>query len=628
MIEAVGTLHTRLERDTVVRLAMRLGIHTGMVVVGEMGGGGRQEHLALGETPNIAARLQALAAPDTVVVSAATFRLVQGYFTAEELGTHTLRGVAAPVPVYRMLAARGVQSRLDAIAPTRLTPLVGREEEVALVHRRWDQTTTGLGQVVLLRGEAGIGKSRLVEVLRERVGREGGAQIICRCSPYHTNSTLYPVIEHLQQLLQWQRDDPPSVKVDKLEQTLRPYRLALEDVVPLFAALLSVPLPDRYPPLNLPPQKQRRQTQAALMAWLLEQAERQPVLAVYEDLHWADPTTLELLGLVIHQTPAARMLTLLTCRPEFQPPWAMRVPLTQIPLGRLSRAQVAQMVGQLTSGKAFPAEMVEQVIAKTHGVPLFVEEIVKMILESGLVREEAGGYVLDGPLPPLAIPSTLHDSLMGRLDRLGGARALAQLASVLGREFSYEVLQAVAQVDEPTLQHGLAQLVDAELLYQRGLPPQARYLFKHALIQDTAYQSLLKSTRQHYHQRIAQVLEARFPENVESQPELLAQHYSEAELHAQAVDYWQQAGQRASEGSAYVEAIEHLTKGLEVLTRLPSASERAGRELLLQLTLGATLMATKGYTVPEVGQAYTRARVLCQQVEQTSHLAAAVYGLA
>ena len=284
MIEAVGTLHTRLERDTVVRLAMRLGIHTGMVVVGEMGGGGRQEHLALGETPNIAARLQALAAPDTVVISAATFRLVQGYFTAEELGTHGLRGVAAPVPVYRMLAARGVQSRLDAIAPTRLTPLVGREEEVALVHRRWDETTTGLGQIVLLRGEAGIGKSRLIEVLRERVGREGGAQIICRCSPYHTNSTLYPVIEHLQRRLQWQRGDPPSVKVDKLEQTLRPYRLALEDVVPLFAALLSVPLPDRYPPLNLPPQKQRRQTQAALVAWLLEEAERQPVLAVYEDL--------------------------------------------------------------------------------------------------------------------------------------------------------------------------------------------------------------------------------------------------------------------------------------------------------------------------------------------------------
>ena len=285
------------------------------------------------------------------------------------------------------------------------------------------------------------------------------------------------------------------------------------------------------------------------------------------------------------------------------------------------------MVVQLTSGKAFPAEMVEQVIAKTDGVPLFVEEIVKMILESGLVREEAGRYMLAGPLPPLAIPSTLHDSLMGRLDRLGGARTLAQLAAVLGREFSYEVLQAVAEVDEPTLQHGLAQLVDAELVYQRGLPPQATYLFKHALIQDTAYQSLLKSTRQQYHQRIAQVLEAHFPENVESQPELLAQHYTEAGLHAQAVDYWQQAGQRASEGSAYVEAIEHLTKGLEVLTRLPSASERARRELLLQLTLGATLMATKGYTVPEVGQAYTRARVLCQQVGQTSHLAAAVYGL-
>ena len=389
-----------------------------------------------------------------------------------------------------------------------------------------------------------------------------------------------------------------------------------------------MPLLERYPPLTLSPQRQKQQTQEALVAWLLAETAQQPVLAVWEDLHWADPSTLELLGLLLDQVPTARLLLVLTVRPEFRPPWALRAHLTQLTLTRLVRPQVEEMVLRVTGGKPLPAEVVQQIVVKTDGIPLFVEELVKTILESGLVREAADRYVLTGPLPPLAIPATLQDALMARLDRLATVKEVAQLGAVLGREFSYDVLRAVAATGRgQRCSTGWRSWSRPNSSTSGAIRPRRRYLFKHALIQDAAYQSLLKSTRQQYHQRIAQVLEAHFPENVESQPELLAQHYTEAGLHAQAVDYWQQAGQRASEGSAYVEAIEHLTKGLEVLTRLPSASERAGRELLLQLTLGATLMATKGYTVPEVGQAYTRAQVLCQQVGQTSHLAAAVYGL-
>jgi TOMM system kinase/cyclase fusion protein len=628
LVAAMGELNVRLAQHTGVRLAVRIGIHTGLVVVGEMGGGSRQEQLALGETPNVAARIQGLAAPDTVAISPATFRLVQGYFTCQDLGLHTLKGLAAPLQVYCILGESTAQSRLDVAGLTGFTPLVGRESEATLLLERWMQSQDGReGQAVLLSGEAGIGKSRLVEVLRERVSGEGATRIAFRCSPYHQNSALYPVIDHLQRFLQWHRDMVPEAKLDTLERVLRTYSLPLDEVVSLFAALLSVPLPERYPPLHLSPQRQRQKTQEALVAWLLEEAERQPVLVVWEDLHWADPSTLEMLGLVLDQAPTVRMLTLLTCRPEFHPPWTTRSHLTQITLGRLGRAQVEAMITSLTGSKALPAAVVAQVVAKTDGVPLFVEELVKMILESGLVREEDGRYVLTVPLPPLAIPSTLHDSLMARLDRLATARELAQLGAVLGREFTYELLQAVAPGDESMLQRGLAQLVDAELVYQRGLPPHSQYVFKHALIQDAAYQSLLKSTRQRYHQQIAQVLAEQFPETAETQPELLAYHYTEAGLPASAVPAWLRAGQRASERSARIEAIAHLTKGLEVLKTLPDTPERVQLELVLQTTLGPALMATKGYAAPEVEYTYARARELCQSIGETPQFFQAVWGL-
>ena len=360
---------------------------------------------------------------------------------------------------------------------------------------------------------------------------------------------------------------------------------------------------------------------------MLEETERQPVLAVWEDLHWADPSTLDILSLLLDQVPTACMLTLLTCRPEFRPTWATHAPVTWVTLNRLGRTQIEAMIPSLTDDKTLPAEIVEQVIAKTDGVSLFIEELVKMILESGLVREQVGRYVLTGPLPPLAIPSTLHDSLMARLDRLSTIRELAQLGAILGREFTYELLRAVSPLDERTLQQGLAQLVDAELVYQRGLPPRSRYIFKHALIQDTAYQSLLKSTRQHYHQRIAQVLETRLPEITDTQPELVAHHYTEAGLNAQAVRYWLLAGQRAAQHSAHQEAIGHLTKGVEVLQTLPKTPERTQQELLLHVTLGVSLLTVQGYAAAEVERVYTRARALCQQVGDTPQLFQVLRGL-
>ena len=392
------------------------------------------------------------------------------------------------------------------------------------------------------------------------------------------------------------------------------YGLPLAETVPLFAALLSLPLTADYAPLTVSPEQQKQKTLQALLTILLRIAAQQPVLLVMEDLHWVDPTTLELLSLLVDQGPTARILVLLTFRPDFSPPWTGRAHLTQVTLNRLPRRQAAEMTGRVAHGKALPPEVVEQVVAKTDGVPLFVEELTKMVLESGLLQEREERYELTGPLPPLAIPTTLHDSLMARLDRLATVKGLAQLGATLGREFSYELLHAVSPWDEATLRRGLQQLVEAEFLYQQGLPPQATYLFKHALIQEAAYQSLLKSTRQQYHQRIAQVLEARFPDICETQPELLAHHYTEAGLLAQAIPYWQQAGQRALERSATLEAVAHLTQGLAVLGTLPDTPARAQQELGMQITLGPALMHTRGFEAPEVTRAYARARELCQQV--------------
>src|SRR5712691_3574654 len=566
--EAIAMLNTQLEADYGVHLAVRIGIHTGPVVVGEMGGGGRREQLALGETPNIAARLEGLAPPNTVVMSPVTAHVVQRTFIVEALGPHALKGVVEPMMLYTVVTPRAVDhDDHEAMMAGGFDALVGRDEESGLLLRRWEQSKDGFGQVVLIRGEAGIGKSRLVEGLRGHVRAEGRTRLTFRCSPYHTSSALYPIIEHVQRSLDWQLEDTADTQLAKLEQGLESTSLVLEEAVPLLAFLFSLPVPkDRYPALSLSPQQQRQHTQDILVAWLLEKAEYHPVLAVWEALHWADPSTVEALGLLLDQAPTVAMLHVLTFRPEFVPPWPARAHMTPLTLNRLERLQVETLITRLAGGKALPAEVVRHIVAKTDGVPLFVEELTKMLLDSEVLGEASDHYELTGPLLSVTIPDTLHDSLMARLDQLKTAKEIAQLGAVLGREFSYEMLQAIASQDHEALQAGLVQLVEAELLYQRGRPPRARYVFKHALIQDAAYASLLRSTRQQIHRRVASVLEARFPDRLEASYGLLAYHYGAAEEREKALHYHRRAADAAQRVYAVEEALEHYTQALALAT--------------------------------------------------------------
>jgi predicted ATPase len=592
------------------------------------GGKIRQEQLALGEVPNVCSRIQRLAESNTVAISAATYRLVQGYFECQDLGVQTLRGVAEPIAVYRVLRESSAQTRLDIVSARGLTPLVGREQEAGLLVERWTQVKPGHGHVVLLTGDAGIGKSRLVQVLKDHVANEPHMRWECRSSEYYQNTALFPLTDLFQRMLRFQAEDTPDEKFEKLTQMLSQSRLPLEESVQLFAPLFSLPLPeDRYTALNLSPQRQRQKTLETIVAMLLELAEHQPVLFLLEDLHWTDPTTLELLNLLIDQTPTASMLVLLTCRPHFQPAWHHRSYLTEMTLHRLSHTQVEQIVTGVTDGKTFPTEVLQQIIAKTDGVPVFVEELTKAILESGQLNAVDGHYELVGSLSTLTIPATLQDSLMARLDHLVTAKSVAQYAAVIGRGFAYDLLQTVSQLDAATLQRELGRLVKAEIVYQRGVPPQATYTFKHALIQDAAYESLLKSTRQRYHQRITQVLEARFSETAAAQPELLAHHYTEAGLIGQAIPHWQRAGERAVQRSANVEAISHLTQALELLQTLPDAPERTQQELAVHIALGVPMVQTKGHAAPEVEATYTRAWALCQQLGDTAQLFDVLLGL-
>ncbi len=628
ILESLKNLNAHLAVDRDIQLSVRVGIHTGLVVVGEIGRGSRHEQLALGETPNIAARIEGIATPNTVVISADTHRLVEGYFDCQVLGAYRLKGVAQPVTAYRVLQESETQNRLDITASRGLTPLVGRESELSLLLDRWEQARSGQGQVVLLSGEAGIGKSRLTRTLRERVATEPHHRLECHCSPYFQNTTLYPLLDLLERTLGFERQDTPETKLQKLEVALSQYRLDMDATVPLLAFPLSIPLPEeRYPPLNMTPQRRKQKALETFMSLLLETAEQEPVLFILEDLHWMDATTIELLDLLIEQVPTASILAVLTCRPDFQPPWGLKSHLTPIALNRLPRLQIAMLVERVAEGKRLPDAVIQHLIEKTDGVPLYIEEMTKALLESGHLTEHDTGYELTEPLATLSIPATLQDSLMARLDHLDSAKGVAQLGATIGRQFPYDLLQAVSPLDETSLQSELAKLVDAELIYPRGVAPNPTYMFKHALVQDSAYQSLLRSSRQAYHRRIAEVLEAEFPETAETQPELLAHHYTQAGLYEPAIGYWQRAGDRASERSAYQEAISHVTTGLSLLQSLPETLTRHQQELPLQIALGAASHMVRGHTAPDVETAYTRARVLCQQLGDSQDVFPVLLGL-
>ena len=625
----MAELNAAVRRPPGVELAVRIGIATGPVIVGDqIGEGTASETAVVGETPNLAARLQALAQPNRIVVSAATRAMLGGHFDLEDLGASELKGFAEPVPAWRVLSARDVESRFAATRTGHSAPLVGRQEEMGLLLRAWDGGCRGRGQVVLIQGEAGLGKSRLVQGLREAAGKDH-IWVAIRCSPFHTASAFYPIIEHLKRVFGWQPEDTAPQHLARLEAGLAGFRtLPLAESIRLFADLMSVPLPeDRYPRLSMTAQQQREATLDAIIAWLIELAEGTPVLMAWEDLHWADPTTLETLGMLIEQAPTAAMLVVATYRPELSPPWPQRSHMTPITLNRLERPEVETMVGHLAGGRSLPGEVVDHIVAKADGVPLYVEELTKAILGSGVLEAHGDAYVLTGALAQLHIPETLQDSLMARLDRAPRLREVAQLGSVLGREFAYDMISALAGIEEDMLQSGLGQLVVDELLYQRGRPPRSRYLFKHALIQDAAYQSLLKRTRQQYHRQVAKLLEDRFPEVASTQPELVAHHYTEASCPAVAIAYWHKAGVAAASKSANVEAIAQLGRGLALVDALSDMRERAECELDLQMALGPALYATKLPSHPDVGRAYARAWELCRQVGDYSRGFTALRGL-
>ncbi|MEE8545430.1 MAG: adenylate/guanylate cyclase domain-containing protein [Alphaproteobacteria bacterium] len=627
VVTGIAALNRRLGEDQGVELAVRVGIHTGLVVAGEMGvGESREAGAIVGETPNLAARLERLAAPDTVVISAATRRLVEGLFECDDLGPQRLKGISEAVATFRVRGVSDAPSRFEAATQRGLTELVGRGSEVDLLLDRWAHATEGEAQVVLLSGEAGIGKSRILRAVHERLEGEPHDEVIYHCSPYHQNSALYPAIEQLERALRFATSDRAQHKLDKLEAALSGLSLAVDELAPPLASMLSLPAEGRYPAQAVSPQLLRRRTLEALLSVIEARAARTPVLMVVEDAHWIDPSTLEMLGLLIERLRSARIFLLVNCRPEFEPSWGRHAHLTGLRLNRLSFKESAEVVARVVGGKTFPDEVLEQILSRTDGVPLFVEELTKTVLESGLLSREDGGYVLKGPLPPLAIPASLHDSLMARLDRLAAVKEVAQLASTLGRSFSYELLAAISPLDGPDLEAALSELEIAELVFKRGVAPDLTFEFKHALIQDAAYQSLLKSSRQRHHARIAQVLEEKFPATVEGEPELLAHHYTEAGLGGPAIDHWQRAGQRAMQRSAHVEAEGHLRKGLAVLEGMAETPERRRREIALQNTLGVCLMPTRGFGNPEVAEAFARAASICEVEGESTGLFVALRG--
>jgi class 3 adenylate cyclase/predicted ATPase len=627
IIDAMGRMNAQKSGPHEICLAVRIGIHTGLVVVGEVGGEGKHEQLAIGDTPNLAARLQSLAEPDSVIISGDTLRLVPGLFVVRSSGNQLLKGAPGPVQVFNVVGESGTLSRLDVAGTAGLTQLVGREQEVGLLLDRWERVIEGHGQVVLLSGEAGIGKSRLLQVIKERVTTSPRTRLECRCSPYYEHTPLYPVIDLLPRVFEWSRDDGPAAKLDKLRKQLIAYGVPLFEALPLLAFLLSLPAPEDYPLPPMSSERHKRKTLEVLLALLLAIAYDKPVLLTVEDLHWIDSSTLEFLTLLLDHVPTARILMLLAARPSFVPPWTPRAHLTFLTLTRFTHKQTELMVSRVSGGKALPAEIMEQIVAKTDGVPLFVEELTKMVLESGLVSPKDGEYVLTGPLPPLAIPTTLQDSLMARLDRLVRVKEVAQIGATLGRAFPYALIQAVHGLDEATLQRELGRLVEAELLYQRGVPPNATYIFKHALIQEAAYQALLKSTRQRYHQRVAQTMVERFPMETEARPEFVAHHFTEAGLAKEAIEYWLRAGQHAVLRSAHAEAVSHFSKALELINTVPETPDRIQTELALHVALGPALMATKGFAALEVEQAYQRALALCRQEKETPRLFPVLRGL-
>lgn len=616
---------TRAEGDAVSGLSVHIGIHTGEVVVGELGSGSLREHSALvGETPNIAARLQSEAGPGDVVIGPSTYRLVLGAVACEAMPPLKLKGIEQPMTAYRVLGMLDESTGLPSLPAHRSTDLIGRDEELQLLTRRWERVLRGAGQVVLLSGEPGIGKTRLLQSLSERFGLGPDEQVTCQCSPYFLNSAFFPFIETIRRKLGLRTKPTRDAVLEALQTAVGSGALPRSDDLNLVAAVVAgIPLGETVTP-ELSPQAQRERFMEWLADWLAES--RVPRMLVVEDAHWADASTLDFLSLLIERVPLRPVFVVLSFRPDLRIPWPVRSHVLHLTLGRLSTEDASALVDRLTEGRRLPQSVLQQILARSDGVPLFVEEITKMVMEAGALDPDAGDARDSQRSRQINIPDTLRGSLLARLDKLEAAKVVAQIAAVIDREISFKLLGILSGLDEQTLRTHLKSLVSAELLLQRGAPPESTYIFKHSLIRDAAYHTLLKASRAQYHRQTAEVLLSRFPALAESHPEFVAYHFSKAGLGERAFEYWRLAGLRALEGSANLEATAHLRAALKELSSLPTGTDPA-REVELRISLGTALTAVRGYGSSEVADAYARAFVLCENLGDDQRLFAALTGL-
>jgi predicted ATPase/class 3 adenylate cyclase len=609
-------------------IAARIGVATGPVVVGElMGQDTAKERSVFGETPNLAARLQALAQPNQLIIDPVTKRHVGNAFDVVDLGAFYLKGFDSSVQAWQVLCSKSSTSRFESYQAIQLTNFVGREDEVALLLGRWRETIGGEGQVVLLCGEAGIGKSRLTRGLGDRLSNEQYQRVQFQCSPYHTNTALYPAITYLRQAAGLTSQDSAQAQREKLDVMARERGIENQDTVALLADLLSIRGEHRDPPLTVSSETRKDMTLEALVHHLQKLADRSPVLFILEDAHWLDPTTRDLLTRIIDRVRQMRVLLLITFRPEFKPVWSDYSHVTSLTLSRLPRRQSAALVAAMTGGKALPPEVQQAILAKTDGVPLYLEALTENVLESGLLAEGNDAFTLTGPLQDLPIPESLQALLMERVDRLGPPKDIAQTGAAIGREFTYELVRATVDMPDSQLRQALDRFVASGLVFQEGEIPRATYHFKHALVQDAAYSTLPKKLRRVLHARIAHALESRFAERVTREPELLAYHYEQAGLAGPAVEYWQRAARRDAARSANIEALHHFHRALELLTELPPGSERNALELELLLARGAPLLSVKGYASDDMGENYRRAKDLLQETSGSLHQFQAIWGL-
>ncbi len=613
IIDAVQALNPQLEQEGKPALAVRVGINTGPVVVSAMGSGHRQEMRAVGEAVNVAASLQSEAEPDTIVISSSTLQLVKGRFLTRDLGSKNLKGIA--MHLYEVLSATGVQDRLD-LDPSGLTPLVGRERELGILRDHWQQVKGGYGKAILLSGEGGLGKSRIVRTFRDGLAEESHHWIECHCSRHKQDSAYYPLVELISRRVGFEVGDTDEVKLDRLITALDRVGFSTPEAVALIATQLSLRLPPEYSKPEYSPEIRRRKTNTAFCGWLLAAAAEKPLVMLVEDVHWSDQPTIEFLSMLLKQCPNASVLVLLSFRPEFEIPWRTHSNILHLEVLRLVQGDAERLVHSLNDGEPLPSNILERIVGRADGVPLFLEELTKMVIErrDSDIREGKTGLSID------AIPSTLHDSLMARLDRLGQGKQIAQFSAVLGRRFSYELLKAISPVSEPELMAALQGLVDANLLHAPGTASEAAYSFKHALIHDTAYQSLLHKERRDIHATTARVFEEQFPERTAAEPELVARHYDEAGLGKQAATHYGIAASNAKRRFAYEETIAYLRRALDMVDTLSESPERDLLELDFQVAIGQPLSALEGFENAEFGRRLERAHDLAEQLKKTDSL--------